>query len=142
MGELHRLSVSVRCPCGRSNEAILPAAECGAEWVWLVRCRGCGSWGWFHAREEKTFQQAIEATRRRRGEPEGLSEVGRREASEVFAQALDRCPCGGFYSVVGRIEDEPCLSCGRPIGEGRWPDAMDKAQRIVPRVRATGELQR
>jgi hypothetical protein len=130
---IYRFAASVACPCGRTNEALLPVAECGAEFVWNVRCGSCGAYAWFHAREDRAFAEAILETRRRRGE-EALSEEGTREAHRLFADRLAPCACGGRRHVVRRVEDEPCVACGRPLREGRWPPPESKKQVPVPRL--------
>lgn len=132
MGDLRRFAAVLRCPCGRPNEILLPETECGTEFDWIVRCRGCGRFGWFHAKEDRAFGEAIRATASIRGEEEGLSEEGTREAHARFAAKLAPCACGGRFTVVRKMEDEPCLGCARPLRGAPWPDPSEGRQVEVP----------
>lgn len=114
--KIRRLAATVACPCGRANDVLIPAPECGTEFVWNLRCRSCGAFAWFHAKRDRAFVDAVVATRKRRGEADGLSEEGTREAHAAYAATLPACACGGRRSVVRKWEDEPCLACGRALG--------------------------
>ena len=134
MSVIHRFVAGVTCTCGRVNDLLLPVAECGSEFIWHLRCGSCGTWGWFHAREEEAFARAVRETARRRGEEGGLSEEGTHQAHVQFAEGLPACACGGRFHVVQRIEEEPCLGCGVSLRGVKWPDPAMRRQAAVPRI--------
>ena len=112
-----RRAAEVVCAsCARTNLLILPELACGNEFIWYARCGKCGTWRWFHSREDEAFVRAIRDTARRRGEMGGLSAEGTREAHAVFEARVDACPCGGRFHAVRDLRDEPCLGCGGKLG--------------------------
>jgi hypothetical protein len=116
MEAITRLSLELSCPtCRRPNEILLPETACGNEFIWHARCGSCGSWRYFHSREDASFVLAIRETARRRGEGSGLSPEGTREAHAAFEATVDPCSCGGRFHVVLDLLDEPCLGCGQAL---------------------------
>ncbi len=133
MDPISRIAVDVGCPsCGRGNVLLLPEAACGSEFVWHARCGGCGAWRWFHSREDASFVLAVRETARRRGEPEGLSADGTREAHAAFEATIEPCGCGGRFHVVLRIPDESCLGCGRALDAAAGRGAGGRRVSVAP----------
>jgi hypothetical protein len=110
---MQRRALEGACPdCGRIEVRPGPGAGCGNEFIWLVRCRGCSEWRWFHAREDGDFVRAVLETAMRRGEAGGLSAEGTREAHAAFEAGLPGCSCGGSLRLVSDPRAEPCGGCG------------------------------
>jgi hypothetical protein len=62
----------------------------------------------------------------------GLSPEGTREAHAAFAATVDACACGGRFHVVREIMDEPCLGCGRPLRDARFPEVRNLQIQVSP----------
>jgi hypothetical protein len=137
VGSIARLAIDVRCPgCDRENTLLVPEGCCGNEFVWHVRCGGCGAWRWFHSREDTSFVMSVKETARRRDEPGGLSAEGTREAHAVFEKTVDPCACGGAFRVVFEMKEVPCLGCGRSLRDAALP--VDRGRTVeVPPLRAS-----
>ncbi len=130
---IRRLSVEVGCPgCARPNGLLIPEGCCGNEFVWHARCRACGAWRWFHAREDASFVLAVRETARRRGERVGLSPEGTREAHAAFEATVDPCACGGRFQVVMDMRDVPCLGCGAALRQASVPVDRSSAVEVGP----------
>jgi hypothetical protein len=133
MSAMTRFAMDVVCPaCSRGNRMLLPEASCGNEFIWHARCGGCGSWRWFNSRADRNFVRAVKDAARRREEPSGLSAEGTREAHEAFAETVEACACGGRFHVVREIMDEPCLGCGRPLKDARFPEVRNAQIEVEP----------
>ena len=59
--------------------------------------------------------RAVLEAAKRRGEPGGLSDEGRREADAAFESTIPASSCGGRFHVVRSLEAEPCTGCGRAL---------------------------
>jgi hypothetical protein len=140
MSAIPRFSMDVACPaCARQNTMLLPEASCGNEFVWHARCGGCGAWRWFNSRGDAAFVRAVRETAKRRGEPGGLSPEGTIEAHSAFAETVDACGCGGRFHVVREIMSEPCLGCGRPLGDAPFPEVRSRQIQVAPLRPATSQ---
>lgn len=133
MSAIRRLAVDVGCPqCGRPNTLLLPEGCCGNEFLWHARCGGCGAWRWFHAREDAEFVRAVRETARRRGETEGLSPEGTREAHAAFEATVEPCPCGGRFRVVFDFREAACVGCGAALGGKPLPVVPARPVAVEP----------
>ena len=133
MSAITRFAMEVACPaCALGNLLLLPEASCGNEFVWHVRCGGCGAWRWFNSRQDAAFVRAVKSTARRRDELSGLSPEGTREAHAAFAETIDPCACGGRYRVVREILQESCLGCGASLEKAPFPEVRRQQIQVLP----------